>query len=267
MSYDPLLENYEMLKQKIKQYENEYYSNFNNLLYQLRQSKFKSGFKNSYEGNIYNSKQSGSFKVLEYFNYDNIAIEFINTGYKMIARANNINRGEVKDPYAISILGVGYIGIGPYKTDRSPFDRMIYSRWRGIIERCYILKEGNKYMHPEWFNFQYFAAWFYSEFYIVPDYTMYDMCVDKDVLYPTNWEYGPDKCIIIPSIINNKIQLKDYDRIMISKCLNGELSEKETRRMYTHKLYRESIVKNLADQYKSHLPPHVYLALINYQMF
>lgn len=109
MSHDPFLESYESLKLKIKQYEVQKQIEFIKTLNDLRDNQFNSSFHNNYEGNIYQSKQSGPFQVTEYFNYDKIAITFLNTGYQMIARANNINRGEVRDPYAISIMGIGYI--------------------------------------------------------------------------------------------------------------------------------------------------------------
>lgn len=267
MSHDPFLETYEALKIKIKQYEVQRQLDFDKSLNDLRENHFRSNFQNRYEGNIYQSKNSGPFQVTEYFNYDRIAITFLNTGYQMIARANNINRGEVKDPYAVSIMGIGYIGVGPYKIDTSSFDRMIYSRWRGIIDRCYVLKEGNKSMHPEWFNYQYFAAWFYSEYYLAPYCTMYDMCVDKDIMYPRNEEYSPYKCLIIPSFINSKVQLKDYDRWLMERFDNGMMSQSELMKLYGRKEARETIIRDLGEQYRDYLPPHVYLAIKNYRMF
>ena len=267
MAHDPLLMNYEYLKLKIKQYETEQQIAFDRRLNDLRENAFKSKFQNKYIGQTFQSKTSGPFRVTEYFNYDKILIVFLNTGYRMIARANNLNRGEVKDPYAVSIMGIGYLGVGPYSIDSTLFDRMIYSRWRGIIERCYVLKEGNKTMHPEWHNFQNFAAWMYSEFYVVPYHTMYDMVIDKDILYPRNEEYSPYKCLILPNFINTKIQLKDYDRRQIARLEDGTMSQLEIMKMYKHKEYREALIRSLADQYRNILPYHVYEAIKNYRMF
>lgn len=117
-----------------------------------------SNYDDKYSGRILPSTNSGDFLVTEYFNYDKVAIVFLNSGYKMLARANNINKGEVKDQYARSILGIGCVGVGPYNVDGTPFERMIYSSWRGILDRCYVECEGNKSVHPEWLNFQNFAA-------------------------------------------------------------------------------------------------------------
>lgn len=267
MSIDPMMISYEILKQNIKQYEVQEQINFDYTLNDLRRNGFNSNKSNIYEGNVFQSKNSGPFRVTEYFNYDKIAIIFLNSGYQMIARANNIQKGEVKDPYAVSIMGVGYIGVGPYKTDDTVFNRMVYSRWRGILDRIFIKKEGRKTLASEWRNFQYFAAWFYSEFYEVPYISMYDMVVDKDLLYPRNEEYGPNKCIILPSFINTKIQLKEYDRALIERFYIQNLSHLELMNLLRRKARRESTIQQLGDKYRDILPFHVYNALKNYKMF
>ena len=222
---------------------------------------------NQYEGKIFQSKNSGPFQVTEYFNYDKIAIVFLNSGYQMFVRANNLSRGEVRDPYAVSIMGVGYIGAGPYRIDTTPFDRMIYSRWRGILDRCYVKREGRKFVNQEWHNYQYFAAWFYSEFYEIPYVSIYDMAVDKDILFPRNEEYGPYKCLILPNFINSKIQLKEYDREQIRRFDEGTMTQFEILKLMKHKAQREEIIRSLADQYRDILPFHVYQAIKKYQMF
>lgn len=264
---NPLLPSYEDLKLEISRYVAQEEINFNEKINQLKKFRFPNNFNNSYDGKIFPTKRCGPIQVIEYFNYDSIAVVFLNSGYKSIVRANNLNRGEVKDPYAISILGVGYIGVGPYSIDKTPFDRMIYSRWRGIIDRCYVKKEGRKYMNSEWFNFQYFSAWFHSEFYIIPYCDMYGMCVDKDILCARNEEYGPNKCLIIPNFINSKIQLKEYDRLQINRFFASEMSPYEIMRLMRRKSEREEAIRNLADEYKNILPLHVYMALKSYTMF
>ena len=260
---------YEYLKQEIKQYEIQEQLSFDNILQELRRDKFINQYSSvidKYTGKVFKSTNSGNFMVTEYFNYDRIAIVFMNTGYRMLARANNINKGEVKDPYAPSILGIGCIGVGPYKVDGSPFERMVYSRWRGILDRCYVKKEGHKTVDREWFNFQYFAAWFSSEFYTVPYYSMYDMAVDKDVLVPLNEEYGPTKCLILPNFINSKVQIKEHERIEIAKITSGQMSQFDILRFLKQKEAKEEKIRELADKYQNILPPHVFLAIKQYKM-
>lgn len=259
------------LRLQIRQYEVQEHLKFNQTLQELRYDRYINQYSNKsedkYTGNIFHSKNSGDFIVIEYFNYDKIAIVFLNTGYEMIARANNINKGELKDPYAPSIMGVGCVEVGPYRVDGSPFERMVYSRWRGILERCYIKHEGHKTVNPEWLNFQYFAAWFAAEFYEIPYNSMYDMVVDKDVKVPRNEEYGPEKCLILPNFINAKIQLKEHERIDIEKMLTGQMSQFDILKLFRYKEAREARVRQLGIENRSILPPHVYLALLGYRMF
>lgn len=270
MLIQPLNQSYETLKQDIKNYEIHEQLAFEETLKELRRNKFYNPYSSNmdkYSGKIFPSTNSGDFMVTEYFNYDKIAIVFLNSGYRMLARANNINKGEVKDPYAPSILGFGCIGLGPYKVDGSPYERMVYSRWRGILDRCYVKHEGNKSVNSEWFNFQYFAAWFNSEFYCTPMTSMYDMAVDKDVLYPGNEEYGPYKCLILPGFINSKVQLKEFERERIMNLMNGTMTQFEILKLFKYKEAKEERIRSMADEYQNILPPHVYLAIKNYRLF
>lgn len=263
--YYPIMENYEHLKQKLKQYEIDYYTSINAKIIEYKRYGFKNkNFQNTYVGNVYESNTAGPFKVLEYYNYDKILIEFINTGYKTFSRANNIKHGEVRDPFRVSVLGVGYLGLGPYEMSNSIFDRMVYSRWRELLKRCYQYNEG-KTMDPEWHNYQYFAAWMRSEFYLIPGAKLNDMCIDKDILIPGNMVYGPGRCLILPDEINNRIQIKDYRKDRIRRV--SELDEYELNRLTHQKIYREEIVHEMAEKYKNVIPYHVYLALKNYKMY
>lgn len=79
---------YEYLKQEIKQYEIQEQLSFDNTLQELRRDKFTnrySSITDKYTGNVFHSTNSGDFMVTEYFNYDKIAIVFMNTGYRMLA--------------------------------------------------------------------------------------------------------------------------------------------------------------------------------------
>lgn len=258
------------LRMGIRRHEVQEQLEFDRVLQDLRHDKLVNHYgmpTDSYTGNVFRSSHCGDFIVTEYFNYDKIAIVFLDTGYRMLARANNINKGEVKDPYAPSILGVGCIGVGPYNVDGTPFERMIYSRWRGILDRVYVKHEGRKTVNPEWLNFQYFAAWFVSEYYEVPYNSMYDMVVDKDVLYPCNEEYGPNKCIILPNFINSKIQIKDHERDRIDMMLRGQMDQYNMDKLFRYKESKEARVRIMADENISILPPHVYLAIKNFRLF
>ena len=61
-------------------------------------------------GKVCKSKSSGDFKVLKYNNAKDVEIQFFKTGYEMTVELGSIRKGEVKDPYAPSVYGVGITG-------------------------------------------------------------------------------------------------------------------------------------------------------------
>lgn len=84
-------------------------------------------------------KPRGGFHVLEVgAGRDNNGhrldrIRFDNSGYECLARADHIKRKLVKDPYAASVYGVGYVG--EFKEHR--LHRSLYRTWANMLERCY----------------------------------------------------------------------------------------------------------------------------------
>ena len=98
----------------------------------------------------------------------------------------------------------------PYITLKS---NVAYSIWNGIYIRCY--KEKNVYegafMCDLWKNNKdAFAEWWNSEYY---ECNGESMAVDKDLLFPGNKEYSPEKCCIIPQSLNT----------MLSNCKKHKL--------------------------------------------
>jgi len=95
-------------------------------------------------GKIYSTTRCGDCMVLEVYSEKKVQgektkrmtakIRFLNTGYEGVYILMNIVRGEVEDPYARIIYGVGYHGKLSFKTkDEEP----IYRRWHDMIERVY----------------------------------------------------------------------------------------------------------------------------------
>lgn len=270
MIIQPLTPSYEVLKRRIKDYEVHEQLELDDKLNSLRKDKFYDMHAHNvdkYNGKIFQSKNSGDFMIVEYFDYDKIAIVFLNTGYRMLSNIRDISTGEVQDPYVPKVLGVGFVGIGPYKVDGSPYERMIYSKWRNILNECYINHIRNEFVNPEWFNFQNFAAWFNSEFYCPYKSSMYDMVVDKDVLYPGNEEFGPYKCVLLPGFIDCKVHLQDSEKEQIFNWAHGCMQPDEVQRLFKYKEIKEHGIRCMADEYHDILPPHVYLAIKNYKMF
>lgn len=123
-----------------------------------------------------------------------------------------VRNGNVKDPTAKIVHGVGCFGIGEYgctittpegKKKNSP----AYEVWHGILRRCYSENEHDlgKFkpyrsveVCEEWLNFQNFAKWFYDN---VPSYPNPEL--DKDLRVIGSREYNPDTCSFVPPAVNS----------------------------------------------------------------
>lgn len=85
-----------------------------------------------------------------------------------------------------------------------------YYIWNGIYNRCYRTEETNSRecykkatMCEQWLNDKdKFVEWYNANYYECDGESM---AVDKDLLYPGNTEYAPDKCCIIPQTLNTML--------------------------------------------------------------
>lgn len=121
-------------------------------------------------------------------------VQFIDTGYCRTVRVSELRNGTVRDPYAKTVLGIGYLGEGPYKNHE-----VSYNAWRSMLERCYGSRQVENYtlmtVDPVWHNYQVFAAWFNKHY--KAGYQL-----DKDLKRSDSNSYGPDTCLYVPRAIN-----------------------------------------------------------------
>lgn len=106
----------------------------------------------------------------------------------------------------------------PYITLKS---NTAYSIWNGIYIRCYKRDDvyDGSYMCDLWrYDKDAFAEWWSSEYYECGGESM---AVDKDLLFPGNKEYAPDKCCIIPQTLNT----------MLSNCKKHRTGKWKTAKM------------------------------------
>lgn len=80
-----------------------------------------------------------------------------------------------------------------------------YSRWKGVIARCYDGKERHKSywdcsVHPDWIYFSNFRSW-------MKDQIWGGLQLDKDLLIQGNRVYGPETCAFVPYYLNGCIVL------------------------------------------------------------
>lgn len=86
-------------------------------------------------GDVFITNNCGFCTVIDYTNKDSVTIKFDNTGFITKVRARNLKSGQVKDPYAISVCEVGFIGVGVPTTINGKLTR-IYSLWVHMLTRC-----------------------------------------------------------------------------------------------------------------------------------
>ena len=102
--------------------------------------------------------------------------------------------------------------------------------------------------------------------------------MDKDILFPGNKIYAPDKCILIPQRINMLFMNKTNKRHLpngIVKYVNGYLAKYNEEELGVYKTLEEAYkiysakkkedVIRIANEYKNIIPEKAYNALLAYK--
>ena len=221
-------------------------------------------------------------KVIDIVDSKNVIVEFVDFNYTKKVTYYNFKKGLVGSPFDRTICGIGYIGVGKYKPYENGKQPLAYRRWVSMLRRCYDPKTQKKRPRYEgckvcekWHYYQNFAEWFYNNYYEVEGEKM---CLDKDILFPGNKIYAPDKCILIPQRINMLFMNKTNKRKLpngIVECASGYLAQynherigiyktlEEAYKVYSNKK-KEEIIK-VANEYKGVIPEKAYNALLAYE--
>lgn len=225
-------------------------------------------------------------KIVAYHKYNDIDVQFLDEhGYiKKHVLCQAFNKGQVKNPYDRSVYGVGYIGEGNHIIIKNKKVSIVYEVWSEMLARCY-LKE-RQHLHksyygiatvcPEWQCFNTFANWYEENRYEVEG----RLHLDKDILYPGNKEYAPDKCVLTPQRINmlftnqnNKSGLPNGIRYATNGRYSAEYNTVYLGTFNTledafnaYAKAKESKIKQVADEYKNIIPQKLYDALYAYKV-
>lgn len=115
----------------------------------------------------------------------------------------------MNDKYTPTVYGVGYMGIGEYKSkDNLGKIEKCYDCWKGMLRRCYseeYLRKQPTYRNAtvseQWWCYQEFASWYYKNF---PTHKGISFEIDKDLLQQgvENKIYSPDTCVFLPKNVN-----------------------------------------------------------------
>ena len=236
--------------------------------------------------NTFGSKMS----IIEYNNSSRITVQF-EDGYIVPTTYIQFKSGLVTNPYDKTLLGIGFMGIGAFKSTDDNKTTLPYAKWNGMIERCY--SEKNKKIRPtyigcsvcnEWHNFQTFAKWYNENYYEVEDEVM---CLDKDILIKGNKIYSPETCLFAPQYINTLFVKKDANRGDCPIGVSFDKSRKKYKAYYRdyygdhkflgrfsskenafqeYKVNKEKLIRRIAEEYKLQIPSRLYDGLYAYKI-
>lgn len=158
--------------------------------------------RNEFEGKVFTSVTDGDFKVIQYNSCTDVVIEFLSTGTLLTTHSSQVKNGSIRDPYRISVGGVGYLGVGKYNCINN---KIIHNTWMHMLDRCYNEKSPNYPIYgskgitvcKEWYNFQNFAAWYDIN---TPKKEEVRYHIDKD--FNGEGIYSPQNCVLIPDKLN-----------------------------------------------------------------
>ena len=121
------------------------------------------GRKDDRVGEVGYNNDGEEMRIIRYGNYDDIDIQFVKDGTVIEHRTyNNFLKGSIRNPMTPSVFGIGFIGIGKFKSrDENGKLTKCYETWIGMLRRCYDPKHQEKYptykgckVCKEWWNFQ-----------------------------------------------------------------------------------------------------------------
>lgn len=246
--------------------------------------------KKEWENKICYNNKGDEFKIIEYKGTHEVILEFTKTGYRGVFSLSNIKTGSVSDLLAPSVYGVGYFGVGVYKSKISSVSTIFYKRWQTILQRCYdtnskmYIAYGNNgvIICDEWKNFQNFAKWWYENW---NENTMDSTWeIDKDLINKNSKVYSPENCLIIPSEINvvltKRLAKRGLYPIGVSMKGSSYIAQinKDGQKIHlgsfkspenafnAYKKAKESHLKELAEVFKDSISSKAYLALLKYEV-
>ena len=169
-----------------------------------------------------------------------------------------------------------------------------YAVWQSMLERC---TEKHWWRRPSYIgtscsenfkSYTFFYEWCNKQVgFNSADENGKRWCLDKDILASGNKIYSEDTCCFVPQRVNNLIVKSEatrgdcpigvsFDkkqRVFKTCCRGRERKTEWLGRFNTlqeafqaYKTFKEALIKEVAEEYKSQLDPRAYQALINYEV-
>lgn len=238
-------------------------------------------------GQVFKINNGESIRVEQYIDCYNVYISFLGnyTNLKRVS-VGQITSGNIKNNYKRSVVGVGYLGDGCYKSAENGKKTECYLCWVSLITRCYKSSANSEHyfnictVHEDWHNFQNFAGWYYKQRGCNKGYPL-----DKDLITKGNKHYSPETCCLVPREVNNVIIVSNKNRqlpagvtIIKSGRYQARISiENKTVRLGVydtakdaHEAYvrkKEASVRGMAEKWKNEICDNAYNALRSWSYY
>lgn len=264
---------------------------------------FKNGkleSKKEYESRVGRSlvmKSGEKATIIRYGNAKDIDVEFDNGSIIYNTYYDSFKFGTLISPNTKTVLGIGYLG-NSKSIDENGITKKAYTSWLNMLKRCYddfCLKKHPTYKKAEvcdeWKCFANFEKWFNENYYEIEGQRMN---LDKDILKKGNKIYSPDTCVYTPQKINTLFVKSDALRgklpIGVTKngkngysatcCTHSGINDKIESKVgeylgtfrtpeeafYAYKTFKETYIKQIAEEYKPYIPQKLYEAMYKYEI-
>lgn len=242
------------------------------------------------------NKDGCLMKIIEYNSANDVVVEFQDQ-YKQKVHTHlcRFKSGDVKNPYSISVYGIGILGAKYSTIDGNGNTLKEYSAWKEMMSRCYSKSyEGKRERYKdvliceEWLLYENFYEWLHSQENFDKWLNGNGWEVDKDILIKGNKVYSPKACCLVPGYINvlftkrNKLRGEFPIGVTKSKnsfrarCNNPITKKQEYLGSYSsevdafkaYKKRKETIIKLIAEkEYKEcNIIKKCYDAMMDYQV-
>ena len=118
-------------------------------------------------GKSFDTKRFGKCSVVGYDSEDSVIVMFHKPLGLVKTPVNKLKTGNIFNPYAPSVAGVGYLGVGGYSCTKNVH---AYNLWNSLLKRVYDGKResySNVRVCKSWHNFQNFASWCESQPFLI----------------------------------------------------------------------------------------------------
>lgn len=154
------------------------------------------------KGELYKTTVDGYVKIKALYDDDTCKVVFVDTGTIVVTKKHNVRTGKIKDPYKPSVFGVGFIGVGEFKSREGKNLSKLYRLWSNMLRRCYTT-DNPSYVGctvvKRWHNFQTFC----EDVSKMPNWNTPGFDLDKDLRVLDNKTYGPKYCAFVPKEVNS----------------------------------------------------------------